>query len=133
VKIRSDLLSKFHGRPIYLRAGVILPKDFDRDTQRRYALRVHIGGFGSRFTEVQRMMAEGSEFRRAWEDDAAPRMIVLHLDGDGPLGDPYQVNSDNSGPYGDAITGELIPYVEQKFRAIGQGYARILDGGSTGG
>ncbi|HWC77605.1 MAG TPA: alpha/beta hydrolase-fold protein, partial [Blastocatellia bacterium] len=48
-------------------------------------------------------------------------------------GDPYQINSANSGPYGDAITQELIPYVEEKFRAIGQPYARVLDGGSTGG
>ena len=26
VKIQSDLLTRFHGRPIYLRAGVILPR-----------------------------------------------------------------------------------------------------------
>ena len=133
VRIQSGLLTKFHGRPIFLRAGVILPKDFDRDTTRRYPLRVHIGGYGSRFTSVQRMMAEGSEFRRAWLDDTAPRMILLQLDGDGPLGDPYQVNSDNHGPFGDAITQELIPDVEQKYRGIGKGYARVLDGGSTGG
>ncbi len=133
VKIQSDLLTKFHGRPIFLRAGVIVPKNFDTETARRYPLRVHIGGYGSRFTAVQNMMREGSEFRRAWLDDTAPRMILLQLDGDGPLGDPYQVNSDNHGPFGDAITRELIPFVEQKFRGIGQGYARVLDGGSTGG
>jgi len=133
VKIQSTVLSKFHGRPIFLRAGVILPKDFDRDGTRRYPLRVHIGGYGSRYTTAQRMMAEGSEFRKAWLDETAPRMILLHLDGNGPLGDPYQVNSDNHGPFGDAITRELIPFVEQKYRGIGQSYARVLDGGSTGG
>jgi hypothetical protein len=133
VKIQSSLLSKFYGRAIYLRAGVVLPKNFERETDRRYALRVHIDGYGTRFTNVRRMMAEGSEFRRAWLADDGPRMLLLHLDGDGPLGDPYQVNSDNHGPFGDAITRELIPYVEQKFRGIGQPYARVLDGGSTGG
>jgi hypothetical protein len=60
-------------------------------------------------------------------------MIVLHLDGAGPLGDPYQVNSANHGPYGDAVTRELIPHVEKRFRGIGKGYARVLDGVSTGG
>ena len=30
IKIRSRLLSEFHGRPIDLRAGVILPRDFAR-------------------------------------------------------------------------------------------------------
>jgi dienelactone hydrolase len=65
--------------------------------------------------------------------DDAPRMILLHLDGDGPFGDSYQVNSANNGPFGDAITRELIPHVEKKIRAVGEPRARVLDGGSTGG
>ena len=60
-------------------------------------------------------------------------MVMLQLDGAGPYGDPYQVNSDNNGPYGDAVTQELIPYVEKKYRCIGKPYARVLDGASTGG
>jgi hypothetical protein len=96
-------------------------------------VRVHIGGFGSRFTNVQRMMAEGSNFRQAWMTDNSPRMILIHLDGAGPYGDPYQVNSANNGPYGDAVTQELIPHIEKKYRGIGESYARVLDGGSTGG
>jgi hypothetical protein len=133
VRIQSELLSSFHGRPIYLRAGVILPKGFEQQTSRRYPLRVHIGGYGASFTNVQRMIAGDSEFRAAWFAEDAPRMVLLHLDGDGPYGDPYQVNSANNGPYGDAITKELIPYVESKFRCIGEPWARVLEGGSTGG
>lgn len=132
VKIQSDLLSKFHGRPLYLRAGVILPKGFNSDSSRRYPLRVSIGGYGARYTAAQRMMMD-REFRQAWEAEDAPRMVVLFLDGDGPFGDSYQVNSANNGPYGDALTQELIPYVEKQFRCIGQGFARVLEGGSTGG
>ena len=63
----------------------------------------------------------------------ARKLIFVHLDGAGPLGDPYQIDSANHGPYGAAVTRELIPYVEDHFRGIGQGYARFLDGGSTGG
>ena len=133
IKIRSELLSKFHARPIYLRAGIILPRGYTAEPSRKYPLRVHIGGYGARYTNVSRMMLGNSEFRTAWLSDDAPRMILLHLDGDGPFGDPYQVNSENNGPYGDAVTRELIPYVEQKFRAIGQPSFRVLDGGSTGG
>ncbi len=133
VKLESKLLSDFHGRPIYLRAGVILPRDFGKDPRAHYPLRVHVGGYASRFTGVLGRMREGSPFRREWMADDAPRMILLQLDGAGPLGDPYQVNSDNHGPYGDAITRELIPYVESKFRGIGTGQSRVVDGGSTGG
>jgi hypothetical protein len=60
-------------------------------------------------------------------------MILLHLDGDGPLGDPYQVNSANHGPYGDALIRELIPHVDREFRTIAEPRTRVLDGGSTGG
>lgn len=133
VKLQSNLLTKFHGRPIYLRAGVILPRGFESEPAKRYPLRVSIGGYGTRFTAVQRMMREGSGFRSTWLADSTARMVLLHLDGDGPYGDCYQVNSDNNGPYGDAITQELIPYVEETFRCIGQPWARVLDGGSTGG
>jgi hypothetical protein len=47
--------------------------------------------------------------------------------------DSYAVNSENNGPYGDALTRELIPRVESEFRAIGEPWARTLSGGSTGG
>ena len=47
--------------------------------------------------------------------------------------DSYAVNSANLGPYGDAITYELIPYLEKKYRCLGAGWARFLYGGSTGG
>ena len=133
VEMQSALLSDFHGRPIVLRAGVILPLGYDDEPDRRYPLRVHIGGYGSRYTAVRTLMRPGARFRDAWMDPTAPRMLLLHLDGAGPYGDPYQVNSANNGPYGDAITQELIPHIERVFRAVGTPRARVLDGSSTGG
>jgi hypothetical protein len=133
IKIRSRLLSEFHGRPIDLRAGVILPRDFERHHERRYPVRVHIGGYGARFTNVAAMMNPQSGFHRTWMADDAPSMILIHLDGAGPLGDPYQVDSANHGPYGAAVTRELIPMIEERYRGLGEGHARVLDGGSTGG
>jgi S-formylglutathione hydrolase FrmB len=133
ISVRSPLLSAFHERPIYLRAGVILPRGFREEPQRRYPVRVTVGGYGSRYTRARRLMQPGSEFRTAWLADDTPRLLVIHLDGAGPYGDPYQVNSANNGPYGDAVTQELIPYIENRFRGIGRADARALDGGSTGG
>lgn len=133
IRIQSPLLSKFHGRPIYLRAGIILPRDYEREPTRNYPLLIRIGGFGAKFTRVQGLMDEKSDFRKMWLADDTPRMILVHLDGDGPYGDSYQVNSANNGPYGDALTQELIPYIEQKFRAVGNSNSRFLTGGSTGG
>jgi S-formylglutathione hydrolase FrmB len=55
------------------------------------------------------------------------------MDGAGPLGDPYQVDSENHGPYGTALVEEILPALEHEFRAIGQPWARFTTGGSTGG
>jgi S-formylglutathione hydrolase FrmB len=121
LKFHSALLSKFHGRPIYLRAGIRLPPSFAGQPERLYPLRVHIGGYGSRYFVFPRAESAGAE------------LVTLVLDGAGPYGDPYQVNSANNGPYGDAVVQELIPFVERRFRCLGRPHARLLDGVSTGG
>lgn len=132
VRFESPLLSKFHGRPIFLRAGIILPKDFGKDTTRHYPLWVRIGGLNTRFTAVSSLIDTPSRFREAWLADDTPRFILVQLDGSGPFGDPYYVNSENNGPFGDALTQELIPHIEKTFRGIAPG-KRVLSGTSTGG
>ena len=61
-------------------------------------------------------------------------MLVIQIQHANPFyDDSYAVNSANVGPYGDAIESELMPAVEKQLRGIGQGWARFLYGGSTGG
>jgi hypothetical protein len=133
IKLKSERLSAFHHRPIYLRAGIILPRDYDHEQDRHYPLWVRIGGYGERYTVVNRLIHDQREFRPTWLANETPRFILLQLDGAGPYGDPYYVNSANNGPYGDALVEELIPYVEQNFRGRSDGHARVLSGVSTGG
>lgn len=120
LKIPSKLLSDFYGRPMVYRVGVVLPPDMDRNPARRYGLVVDVGGFGTRYTETQKV-----------EPDS--RFVQIVPDGAGPLGDPYQVNSANNGPYGDALVKEVIPYVEKAYRCGGNPKARFTCGISTGG
>jgi S-formylglutathione hydrolase FrmB len=133
VRLRSEPLSQFWGRPMFLRAGVILPRGWSEEPSRRYPLVLRIGGFGTRYTWVEGAMREGAGFRRDWLADGTPRFVLLQLDGAGPLGDPYQIDSANHGPWGTALTQELLPYVEAAFRCVGQPHARFTTGGSTGG
>lgn len=126
MKFESKLLSQFHGRPMFLRAAVVLPTGFADNAARRYPLLVAIGGYGTRYNQV------GGWVRRLRAADAL-QCVILHLDGAGPYGDPYQVNSANNGPMGDAVTQELIPHVERTFRCIGDPRARFTTGTSTGG
>ncbi len=135
VKIRSDLLSEYWGRPMYIAANVLLPEGYDQRANRtvRYPLVVRHGHFPSR--NPYGFVEDGSdEFSQWWLSDAAPRMIVVEIRHENPYyDDSYAVNSRNLGPYGDAINQELLPEIEDSFRTIDQRWARVLTGGSTGG
>lgn len=150
IRIQSDLLTKFWGRPTYLGAGVLLPDGWEEHPDAHYPLIVeqdhfHRGlpGVISFRTEPPSDKLKGGELHQAqtgyklyqdWTTGRVPRVIVLSIQHATPyFDDSYAVNSENVGPYGDAITQELIPYVEKQFRGIGQGWARAVYGGSTGG
>lgn len=157
VRIQSEVLSKFWGRPTYLGAHVLLPDGFDEHPDARYPLAVFHGHFPDDFSgfreappdpdlepdfserfqmygynQIQQEFAY--QFYQKWTGPDFPRMLIIQIQHPTPYFDAsYAVNSANMGPYGDAITYELIPYIEERFRGIGEGWARFLYGGSTGG
>lgn len=157
VRIRSNMLSEFWGRDMYLGAHVLLPMGFDEHPDARYPLAVFHGHFPADFAgfrteppdadlECERnerddvdcynriQQQEAYDFYRKWIGPDFPRMLIIQVQHANPYyDDSYAVNSANLGPYGDAITYELIPAIEQQFRGIGEGWARFLYGGSTGG
>ena len=156
-RIQSALLTKFWGRPMHLGANVLLPEGWDTHPEARYPLFIYHGHFPHTFTGFReappdptlkpdfsaRFRLEGynriqqqyaHQFYKDWTGPGFPRAIVIEIQHPTPFyDDSYAVNSVNSGPYGDAIVKELLPYIEKKYRAIGQGWARFMYGGSTGG
>ena len=139
VRIKSDRLTKFWGRPMYLGGIVVLPEGFDEHPDARYPLMINHGHFPREFRGFPPAAGaapggRGGQFFATWAGPGFPRMIMLLIQHANPYyDDSYAVNSENVGPYGDAINEELIPYIEQRFRGLGQGWARGLFGGSTGG
>ena len=130
-KIRSDILSKFWGRDIYLGMTVLLPKGYADHPDARYPTVYNQGHFSLRPPFGFR---EGSEFATTWAGDDFPRFLAVTIQHPCPyFDDSYAVNSANCGPFGDAIHQELIPEFERRFRPIPEGWARTLTGGSTGG
>jgi hypothetical protein len=147
VRIKSELLSRFWGRPMYVGAIVLLPAGFDDHPDVRYPLAVDQGHFPTEFREFSPHPPTADQSARdslrtayaydlfqRWTGPDFPRMLVIKIrHANQYYDDSYAVNSESLGPWGDAIVKELIPYVEKKFRGIGQGWARTLFGGSTGG
>ncbi len=142
---------------MYLGACVLLPEGFDEHTEARYPLIIMhghypqtFGGFRTSppdpdlkpdyskrfdlagYNRIQQEYAY--QFYKEWSGPDFPRMVIIEIQHANPFyDDSYAVNSANLGPYGDAITYELIPFLEDKFRCIGEPWARFLYGGSTGG
>ncbi|HHL52099.1 MAG TPA: hypothetical protein ENJ39_01880 [Flammeovirgaceae bacterium] len=157
VKMKSKLLSDFWGRDMYLGAHVLLPEGFDEHPEARYPLIIFhghfpytFGGFRTEppdedlepdYSERFRLAGynriqqqEAYDFYKKWTSPGFPRVIIIEIQHANPyFDDSYAVNSANLGPYGDAITYELVPYIEQQFRGLGQGWSRFVYGGSTGG
>jgi hypothetical protein len=157
LKIQSELLTRFWGRPMYLSANVLVPEGFDTHPEVHYPViisedhfnadfagfrteppdpnlkpdyseRFHISGYN----RIQQQ--EAYKFYQQWTGPGFPRVLIAEINHANPYyDDSYAVNSANLGPYGDAIETELIPAIEKQFRGIGQGWARFAYGGSTGG
>ncbi|MGC1514779.1 MAG: hypothetical protein WA810_04330 [Maribacter sp.] len=157
IKVKSEKLSEFWGRDIYLGAHVLLPKGFEEHPEAKYPLMIFHGHFPSDFSGFRTtppdpnlkpeyserfdlegyniiQQQEAYDFYQRWNEPDFPRMIIIEIQHPTPYyDDSYAVNSANQGPYGDAITYELIPEIEKQFRGIGEGWSRFLYGGSTGG
>jgi hypothetical protein len=157
VRIQSERLTKFWGRPMFLGAHVLLPEGFASHPDARYPLVIFHGHFPSTFDGFREeppdpnLKCESSErfhldcynrveqqfayqLYKDWSGPAFPRLLIIEIQHANPYyDDSYAVNSENVGPYGDAITYELIPEIEKRFRGLGQGWARFMYGGSTGG
>src|SRR3984957_11387858 len=100
----------------------------DADLKPDYSERFRISGYN----KIQQ--EEEYKFYQQWIAPKFPRFLVAQINHANPYyDDSYAVNSAYLGPYGDAIETELIPAIEKTFRAIGQGWARFVYGGSTGG
>ena len=157
IRIQSDVLTKFWGRPMFLGAAILVPEGFDEHPSAHFPLiifhdhfvddfdgfrttspdpnlkpdyseRFHLAGYN----RIQQ--EEAYKFYQQWTSPNFPRVLIVKIQHANPYyDDSYAVNSANVGPYGDAIENELIPAIEKQFRGLGQGWARFVYGGSTGG
>jgi hypothetical protein len=123
IRLRSKLLSDFHGRDVFIAGAVGLPATWGADTLLKMPLYVGIDGFGGDYKNLS-----------GWLEPVWPggeiTAIFLSLDGNCPTGHSGYANSAVNGPWGDALTQELIPEVERLYR--GNGF-RFVNGHSSGG
>ena len=125
--VPSKLLTQFHKRPVSLRAAVILPASYREQPKRRYPVILTIPGFGGTHHggSTPRPVAERNE--------GGVEFLRVVLDPSCRLGHHVFADSANNGPVGEALTTELIPALNKRFRTIPKATARFLTGHSSGG
>ncbi len=125
LKVPSALLSSFHHKPMTVNGAVILPKEYYDQPSKKFPVLFIVSGYGGDY----HYFSGDTSSHKGNGIDTIP-WIGIFLDGNCSLGHSVYANSDNNGPWGDALTKEFIPTLENKYRCNG---ARYLRGHSSGG
>jgi len=124
LKVTSSLISDFNNKPVTINAAVVLPAEYLKQSDRRFPVCFVIFGFGGDYHSNS-----GVNISEIPPFDTTAIIRVL-LDGNCPLGHSVYANSENNGPWGDALIKEFIPALEKQYRCNG---ARFITGHSSGG
>ena len=125
----SRSLSKFWGRKIHMRGYVALPPGY-ANSHERYPTVYWTHGFGA---DLENLAGVAARFRKEMADGDLPPMIWIILDESCSGGTHEFADSVNNGPWGKALTTELIPYLEHTYRMDATRQGRFLTGHSSGG
>jgi hypothetical protein len=126
----SPMLSAFWGRPIHMRGWVLLPPGYATSGSTRFPTVYYTHGYGG---NEERLINTVVGVHLAMSKGEMPPMIWVFLDESGPTGTQEFANSVNNGPWGDALTQELIPLLESHYRMDATASGRFLTGHSSGG
>ncbi len=129
VRVPSELLSEFYGRPIEMEAAVILPASYDQNPARHYPVVYTFPGYGGLHEHIAQ--GERNQNRYGMNKMGMDKIFVF-LSHDCPLGYHCFADSENNGPRGQAFIEELLPYIEKNYRVIPEASARLLTGQSSG-
>ncbi|MGC2162119.1 MAG: alpha/beta hydrolase-fold protein [Silvibacterium sp.] len=129
-EMQSAALTRFWGRPVDVRAWVIVPPGYNAKGKTRYPTVYWTAGFGGNLAYAK---VTGERIYSRMAEGKMPGMIWVMLDESLPTGTHEFADSVNDGPWGEALTQEFIPYLETRYRMDARASGRFLQGHSSGG
>jgi hypothetical protein len=130
IDFESPALTKFWGRPMHIKGWVLTPPGYDKDTGKHYPTVYFTHGFGA---TLPYLTYKASSIYAQMQAGKIPPMIWVFLYEGSPRGTHEFADSVNNGPWGTALTQELIPHLESHYRMDGDANGRFLTGHSSGG
>ncbi|MGA9669189.1 MAG: alpha/beta hydrolase-fold protein, partial [Terracidiphilus sp.] len=131
IDLVSPSLSSFWGRDIHMRGWVLLPPGYASHSSEHYPTIYFTHGFGGTLSGLRARYAPILYDRM--KQDKMPEMIWVLLDESSPTGTHEFADGVNNGPWGTALTTELIPSLESTYRMDARTSGRFLQGHSSGG
>jgi Putative esterase len=131
VRFTSPALTRFWGRPIQMRAFVVKPPGYAAHPHRHYPTVYWTHGFGA--PTLHYMAYNAAKIYGLMKSGKMPPMIWVLLDQATATGTTEFADSVNNGPWGTALTQELIPQLESIYRMDADARGRLLLGHSSGG
>jgi len=133
VSYLSTALTSFWEAPVSIRGSVLLPDSYYTDPERRYPVIYVIPAFDGNFEFDSATQRQWQEPMRAIHSE----FIVVTLDGMVAInreGIHHEfADSVNDGPWGTALTTEVVPAIDAQFRTVAAPQSRFLFGHSSGG
>jgi len=130
INYTSAALSSFWGRPVKMNGWVLTPPGYDAKAKDSYPTVYFTHGFGA---NAARLVPLLGEVYGSMASGKMPPMIWVMLDESSPTGTHEFADSVNNGPWGLALTSELIPHLEKTYRMDARATGRFLNGHSSGG
>ena len=126
----SKALTRFWGRETQMRGYVVTPPSYQDRPNEKFPTVYWTHGFGGTFERIE---PTAERFFQSMAEKKMPEMIWVVLNESCPTGTHEFADSVNNGPWGEALTAELIPHLEATYRMDGKPSGRFLQGHSSGG
>ncbi|MDF2191536.1 alpha/beta hydrolase [Paraflavitalea sp. CAU 1676] len=130
VSMQSALLSRFQQRDVFIKAGIVLPPDYGKDTSLHYPVVFVIPGWGGTHYDV---LSKGPVKRYGMRLGKDKIYVYLNPETQTRYGLHAFVDSRVNGPWGKALVEELVPYLSTRFRIEVDRSKHFVVGQSSGG
>ncbi len=133
----SSLVGNPLGDPPVRRIPVYLPPSYALESERRYPVVFMLHGFtgnSSSWLNVNTFYTPTvpERFEKLIKEGRCGEMILVFVDGYCALGGSQYLNSSATGCYEDYLIADLLPFIDRRYRTLGDA-ARGLAGKSSGG
>jgi hypothetical protein len=126
----SRALTRFWGRETAIQGYVVTPPSYGERPAAKFPTVYWTHGFGGDFARIE---STAERFFKSMAEKKMPEMIWVVLNESCPTGTHEFADSVNNGPWGEALTSELIPHLEATYHMDAKPSGRFLQGHSSGG